>query len=85
MIAVVINWLILLVVSRKLSHDFSSLKSESVLSLTPSYWMMITKTLLGKRSTLYYGFMNGPILMEYLARPKYLRKLQSLLHTINLY
>ena len=56
MIMVMTNWLMLLAVSEKLSHNFFNLKGDSVWY---SYWVMLTKSSLGKGPMLYFWFMGN--------------------------
>ena len=74
----VINWLIKLAVSEKLSHNFFSLKGDS---LCPPHWVMITRTSLGKGPAIYFRTLGGSILTEDLVGPKTLGDLQPLMHT----
>ena len=73
---VVLNWLILLAVSKKYLIIFSV--SKVILS-DPPHCVMIIRTLLGKEPTLYTRFIGGPILTQDLVGLKTLRNVQPLL------
>ena len=73
-----LNWLILLADSEKIFHNFFNLKGLFDLP----HWVIITRTLLENRPTLYFQLMGEPILIEDLVGANTLRNVQPLLNTM---